>query len=145
MIGGRNTSLWYGLSTVKVSGELNSDNGWATTISGSTNSNSGYNNISNYTHNSTTNNYSDRYLEQLIGPGIIQSSNENKTALWAQNSNNTKILGGGENPTSNAKIVLNGNDRFSERDGKYFNLVQPYQHHTNCPHLELMYIPLQLL
>ena len=134
MIGGRNTSLWYGLSTVKVSGELNSDNGWATTISGSTNSsNSGYNNISNYTHNSTTNNYSDRHLEQLIGPGIIQSSNENKTALWAQNSNNTKILGGGENPTSNAKIVLNGNDRFSERDGKYFNLVQPYQHHTNCP------------
>jgi len=32
-----------------------------------------------------------------------------------------------------AKIVLNGNDRFSVREGKYFNLVQPYQHHTNCP------------
>ena len=35
--------------------------------------------------------------------------------------------------TSSAKIVLNGNDRFSEREGKYFNLVQPYQHHTNSP------------
>ena len=29
--------------------------------------------------------------------------------------------------------MLNGNDRFGEREGKYFNLVQPYQHHTNCP------------
>jgi hypothetical protein len=27
-----------------------------------------------------------------------------------------------------AKIQLNGNDRFRERDGSYFRLVQPYQH-----------------
>jgi hypothetical protein len=40
---------------------------------------------------------------------------------------------GGKNPTSVAKIQLNGQDRFSEREGKYFNLVQPYQHHTNIP------------
>ena len=73
-------------------------------------------------------------MEQLIGPGIIQATNENKTALWAQNSNNTKIMDGGSNPNwCLLKIVLNGNDRFSEREGKYFNLVQPYQHHTNCP------------
>jgi hypothetical protein len=32
-----------------------------------------------------------------------------------------------------AKIQLNGHDRFQEREGKYFNLVQPYQHHTNIP------------
>ena len=31
------------------------------------------------------------------------------------------------------KLVLNGHDRFSERPGKYFRLVQPYQHHTRCP------------
>ena len=36
-------------------------------------------------------------------------------------------LDGGRNCTSTAKTVLNGNDRFSEREGKYFNLVQPYQ------------------
>ena len=29
--------------------------------------------------------------------------------------------------------VLNGNDRFTERDGRYFDLVQPYDHHSNCP------------
>ena len=22
---------------------------------------------------------------------------------------------------------------FTEREGKYFNIVQPYQHHSNCP------------
>jgi hypothetical protein len=32
-----------------------------------------------------------------------------------------------------AKLLLNGHDRFSERKGTYFNLVQPYQHHTNIP------------
>ena len=37
------------------------------------------------------------------------------------------------NPTAVAKIQLNGQDRFSEREGSYFNFVQPYQHHTATP------------
>jgi hypothetical protein len=37
------------------------------------------------------------------------------------------------NPTAVAKLQLNGHDRFTEREGDYFNLVQPYQHHTNSP------------
>jgi hypothetical protein len=32
-----------------------------------------------------------------------------------------------------AKLQLNGNDRFSEREAEYFALVQPFQHHTNIP------------
>lgn len=39
----------------------------------------------------------------------------------------------GVNPVLSAKLQLNGHDRFSERMGRYFNLVQPYQHHTNVP------------
>jgi hypothetical protein len=39
----------------------------------------------------------------------------------------------GANPVSQAKLQLNGHDRFSARSGSYFNLVQPYQHHTNIP------------
>ena len=39
----------------------------------------------------------------------------------------------GWNPTAVANITLNGQDRFSEREGRYFNLVQPFQHHTNIP------------
>ena len=37
----------------------------------------------------------------------------------------------GYNPTAVAKIQLNGQDRFVEREGSYFGVVQPYQHHTN--------------
>ena len=41
----------------------------------------------------------------------------------------------GNNTCSGAKIQLNGQDRFSERDGDYFNYVQPYNHHTRAPHI----------
>ena len=37
------------------------------------------------------------------------------------------------NKTVRAKLQLNGHDRFQERLGSYFNLVQPYQHHSNIP------------
>ena len=52
-----------------------------------------------------------------------------------KNADNVKIpvLDSGENPTATALIRLNGNERFSVRNGFYFNVVQPYQHHTNCP------------
>lgn len=39
----------------------------------------------------------------------------------------------GAEPVDNAKLQLNGHDRFSSRDAGYFNLVQPYQHHTRIP------------
>ena len=39
----------------------------------------------------------------------------------------------GENPVVTGKLQLNGQDRFSEREGTYFDLVQPWQHHTRAP------------
>jgi hypothetical protein len=39
----------------------------------------------------------------------------------------------GKNPTEVAKLQLNGQDRFTEREGRYFDRVQPYQHHTRTP------------
>ena len=39
----------------------------------------------------------------------------------------------GSNTMTAAKLQLNGHDRFTQRDGDYFSLVQPYQHHTNIP------------
>ena len=39
----------------------------------------------------------------------------------------------GENPVVTAKLQLNGQDRFSEREGTYFDLVQPFNHHTRNP------------
>jgi hypothetical protein len=37
------------------------------------------------------------------------------------------------NPFNSCLLQLNGNDRFAERPGGYFNYVQAYQHHTNIP------------
>jgi hypothetical protein len=39
----------------------------------------------------------------------------------------------GANPTVDAKLKLNGHDRFATRVGKYFNLVQTNNHHTCIP------------
>ena len=36
-------------------------------------------------------------------------------------------------PIDTFKLVLNGQDRFKEQSGKYFNSVQPFNHHTGSP------------
>ena len=41
--------------------------------------------------------------------------------------------GQADNPVKQAKLILNGNDRFYARNGRYFNIVQPFQHHENVP------------
>jgi len=46
----------------------------------------------------------------------------------------TRVEGmAGYNPVVTGLIQLNGHDRFTQQPGDYFNLVQPYQHHTNIP------------
>jgi hypothetical protein len=62
-----------------------------------------------------------------------------KELIWVVQSTNTSgnnytdSMDGGINPTSSAKLQLNGHDRFSTRKGRYFNEVQPYQYHKNVP------------
>jgi hypothetical protein len=43
------------------------------------------------------------------------------------------VFDSGENPTSLAKIMLNGHDRLTAREGRYFNTVVPQECHENCP------------
>jgi hypothetical protein len=38
-----------------------------------------------------------------------------------------------DGPIDTFKLVLNGQDRFKEQTGKYFNSVQPFQHHSGSP------------
>ena len=38
-----------------------------------------------------------------------------------------------QGPLSTFKLQLNGQDRFSTQNGKYFNQVQPYYHHSGNP------------
>ena len=37
-------------------------------------------------------------------------------------------------PLYQFKLILNGQDRFKEQYGKYFNQVQPWYHHTGNPY-----------
>ena len=39
----------------------------------------------------------------------------------------------GKNPIYRMVLQLNGQDRFSERAGKWFDLVQPFKYHTHLP------------
>jgi hypothetical protein len=83
-------------------------------------------------------------IEQLQFTGseaITNSNNKIKLAfnhpckelIWTlHNSADADDFGPDSNLTS-AKLQLNGHDRFAERPGSYFNLVQPYQHHTRVP------------
>ena len=45
----------------------------------------------------------------------------------------TAVKLNGVSPVKSATLKLNGHERFKERDGTYFDSVQPCQHHTNTP------------
>jgi len=39
----------------------------------------------------------------------------------------------GLDPVTQVDLLLNNSPRFGSREGRYFRMVQPYQHHTNIP------------
>ena len=88
-----------------------------------------------YTGSSTVNG------QITVTPSTAQSASPTQTRPTKVNGKTViydadikdKVHHAGKNPVANAKLQLNGHDRFSERVGRYFNLVQPYQHHTNVP------------
>ena len=65
--------------------------------------------------------------------GQVVAGNVDGNANPGLLSLNNALYDQGENPTVNAKLQLNGHDRFSQRNGRYFNLVQPFQHHERVP------------
>jgi hypothetical protein len=99
------------------------------TVSGSTNSTSLKSIRMNFNHPC-------KELIWVIKPN--QSSSANSIPPYWNNfttrdADNNYVIG--KNPVTLAKIQLNGNDRFTERIGSYFTLVQPYQHHEYTPNL----------
>ena len=73
----------------------------------------------------------------ILKEGIIQSLGTDVTAGTPVSYTAIEYLTGyedkGLNNVEKAKLQLNGQDRFAERDGQYFNLVVPYYHHTSIP------------
>ena len=68
-----------------------------------------------------------------FGSSSLSTNASITTAVAQTNFNYLKTINEPSNPIKSAKLVLNGNDRFYERPGRYFNIVQPYQHHENIP------------
>jgi hypothetical protein len=64
-------------------------------------------------------------LDSNVAPGVNR---------WADYTDGTGASPyQGDDCLATAKLQLNGQDRFSVRGASYFNVVQPYQHHTRCP------------
>ena len=58
------------------------------------------------------------------------------SASWVEEGSSNVTAGSNVEvgPLYNFKLVLNGQDRFKEQAGKYFNQYQPYQYHSGVPY-----------
>ena len=86
-------------------------------------------------NNSITNDWTNAIIANLgvHGDGVLPGQEDNTNGLASFAGAGLPVYDSGHNPVVAAKLQLNGHDRFSEREGRYFNLVQPYQHHSNVP------------
>lgn len=74
--------------------------------------------------------YSDPQFHVSSG-GILVGVSDAGTFVLSETALNMHCWG--QNPVVTAKLQLNGQDRFSEREGTYFDLVQPWECHTRNP------------
>jgi hypothetical protein len=72
-------------------------------------------------------------LQALQGGSHMDNSTVSDAGTFVLTETSLDLHCWGQNPVVTAKLQLNGQDRFSEREGSYFSWVQPYQAHTRCP------------
>jgi len=60
------------------------------------------------------------------------TSGRNRWTDFTDNGAGGNPYAGGDT-VSSARLLLNGSERFAERYGSVFNLIQPLQHHTSVP------------
>ena len=61
------------------------------------------------------------------------AANKKRDVFVTQFNNYGLRLDGTGNVVSTVTLKFNGHDRFNQREGSYFNYVQPHQHHTRTP------------
>jgi len=69
----------------------------------------------------------------LSSPGNVDNSGVSDAGTFVLSETSLDMHCWGQNPIVTAKLQLNGQDRFSEREGTYFSWVQPFQAHTRSP------------
>jgi len=79
------------------------------------------------------NNGNGDYVAPNLGSAAMLNSGVSDAGTFVLAETSLDMHCWGENPVVTAKLQLNGQDRFSEREGTYFDLVQPFQHHTRNP------------
>ena len=67
-------------------------------------------------------------------PMVSVGSTGGQIEAWSEDQDEATGTGLFKGPLKTLKLVLNGQDRFKEQTGKYFNQVQPYQHHSGSPY-----------
>ena len=70
-------------------------------------------------------------VSEGTGAPLLYVGSSGSTRQWAEEGAALSLSAG---PLDTFKLVLNGQDRFKEQKGKYFNQVQPFQHHTGTPY-----------
>ena len=70
---------------------------------------------------------------RVVGANPVVQASEYTNSQLSASDNFAGPSTAGLNPVSDAKLQLNGHDRFATRDGAYFNKVQTYQAHTCVP------------
>ena len=65
------------------------------------------------------------------GPMLVLTTDTTSFGWTEEGANQTNLEVG---PLFQWKLILNGQDRFKEQYGKYFNQVQPFYHHTGNPY-----------
>jgi hypothetical protein len=120
-------------NTIKAFASDAAVNGATNFINGGLFENAGANGIAPVTSSgSVTNGVTTGAAFTWKGANSAESSvSDAGTFVLAETSLNMHCWG--ENPVVTAKLQLNGQDRFSEREGTYFDQVQPWQHHTRSP------------
>jgi len=68
-------------------------------------------------------------LTQATGVPLFSAGVDGGLRLVEEGASSAAAVG----PLDTFKLVLNGQDRFKEQTGKYFNQVQPFNHHSGCP------------
>lgn len=61
---------------------------------------------------------------------IVSNSGNNILSYSIPNANAALVS---NDVFTSAQLFFNGHERFAARDGSYFRLIQPYQHHTRIP------------
>ena len=78
----------------------------------------------------------------IVNSNLISSNVISGNVFWIEEGTQRTPSGATANttigfevgPLHQWKIILNGQDRFKEQSGKYFNSVQPFYHHTGTPY-----------